>query len=114
MINEIKVIKGKFETIKILVGDRLSPEDLVYKKYLKVLIDTIENVYLHLNDVISEDLHICQQCAEKRNMLYEYLHLFDNIEIGMTPEDSEEKIAEFPAVIQQVIDCINTISVDHN
>ena len=112
MIDEIKVIKAKFETIKIIVGDTLTRDDLSHEKYLHVLIDAIENAYLNLNDAICDDLLMCQQCAQKRDVLNEYLHLFDDIEIGKIPKDREEKISKFPEIIQQIIDRINTVLVD--
>ena len=112
MVDEIKVIKAKFETIKIIVGDTLTRADLKHEKYLQVLIDAIENAYLNLNDAICDDLLMCQQCTQKRDVLNEYLHLFDDIEIGKIPIDRDEKISKFPETIQQIIDRINTVLVD--
>ena len=112
MVDEIKMIKAKFETIKIVAGDALSIEDLSSPKYLKALIDATENTYIHLNDSICEDLHMCQECAQKRDLLNSYLHLFDDLELGKTVHDAEERIAAFPEAIKQVIDRINTVLVD--
>ena len=112
MISEIKMIKAKFETIKIIVGDTLSLEDLSNPKYLKALIDATESTYVHLNDSICADLVMCQECASKRDLLNEYLHLFDDIELGKTMHDIENKIAHFPEAVKQVIDRINTVLTD--
>jgi len=112
MEDEIKMIKAKFETIRIIVGDTLSLEDLSNHKYLKALIDATESTYVHLNDSICEDLHMCQECAQKRDLLNSYLHLFDNLELGQVVHDAEAQIAAFPEAVKQVIDRINTVLVD--
>ena len=112
MISEIKMIKAKFETIKIITGDDLSTEDLSSSKYLKALIDATENTYVHLNDSMCASLQMCQECALKRDILNEYLHLFDDIEIGKTIDGMEEKVAQFPEAIKQIIDRINTVLLD--
>ena len=112
MEDEIKMIKAKFETIRIIVGDALTLEDLSSPKYLKALIDATESTYVHLNDSICEDLHMCQECAQKRDLLNTYLHLFDNLELGQVIHDAEAQIAAFPEAIKQVIDRINTVLYD--
>ena len=112
MIDEIKMIKAKFETIKIIAGEALTREDLSSPQYLRALIDATESTYVHLNDTICADLVMCQECASKRDLLNEYLHLFDDIELGRTVHDAEEKIARFPEAIKQVIDRINTVLTD--
>ena len=112
MVNEIKMIKAKFETIKIITGDALSLEDLSSPKYLRALIDATESTYVHLNDTICADLVMCQECAQKRDLLNEYLHLFDDLELGKTIHAVEDKIAHFPEAIKQIIDRINTVLTD--
>jgi hypothetical protein len=112
MISEIKMIKAKFETIKIMTGDVLTTEDLSSPRYLRALIDATENTYVHLNDTMCASLVMCQECAQKRDLLNEYLHLFDDIELGRVIHDVEEKVARFPESIKQIIDRINTVLVD--
>jgi len=112
MVGEIKMIKAKFETIKIITGEVLTQEDLSNPKYLRALIDATESTYVHLNDAICDDLVMCQECAQKRDILNEYLHIFDDLELGEKVHDIEEKIAHFPESIKQIIDRINTILVD--
>ena len=112
MVSEIKTIKAKFETIKIITGETLSLEDLSNPKYLRGLIDATEDTYVELNDSICNSLLMCQECATKRDLLHEYLHLFDDIELGRTMHDIEEKVAHFPEAIKQIIDRINTVLVD--
>ncbi|AKF24633.1 hypothetical protein YH65_03950 [Sulfurovum lithotrophicum] len=112
MLDEIKMIKAKFEMIRIIVGDTLTLEDLSNPKYLKSLIDATENTYVHLNDSICEDLHMCRECAQKRELLSSYLHLFDDLELGKTVHDAHDQIHAFPEAIKQVIDRINTVLVD--
>ena len=112
MVSEIKMIKAKFETIKIMTGDELTTEDLSSPKYLSALIDATESTYVHLNDSICASLVMCQECAQKRELLSEYLHLFDDIELGRVIHDVEEKVARFPESIKQIIDRINTVLVD--
>ena len=112
MIDDIKVIKGKFETIKLMVGESLSLEDLSNPKYLRSLIDATESTYVHLNDSICDDLHMCHECAQKRDLLNTYLQLFDDLELGKMAQDTEAQIAAFPEAIKQVIDRINTVLFD--
>jgi len=111
MVSEIKMIKAKFETIKIITGESLSLEDLSNPKYLRALIDATENTYVELNDSICNSLLMCQECAAKRDLLHEYLHLFDDIELGTAMYDTEDKVAYFPEAIKQIIDRINTVLV---
>ncbi len=112
MESEIKMIKAQFETIKIIVGESLTLEDLSNPKFLKALIDATENTYVHLNDTMCGDLIMCQECAQKRDLLNEYLHLFDDLELGKMAENIEEKVKLFPESIKQIIDRINTVLVD--
>ena len=112
MVSEIKMIKAKFETIKIIVGETLTLKDLSSPKYLKALIDATESTYVHLNDSICESLAMCQECAHKRDILNEYLHIFDDIELGKSVHGIEEKIAHFPETLKQVIDKINIVLID--
>jgi len=112
MVSEIKMIKAKFETIRIITGEVLTLEDLSSPKYLKALIDATESTYVHLNDTMCEDLVMCQECAQKRDILNEYLHIFDDLELGKQVHDTEEKIAHFPESLKQIIDRINTVLVD--
>ena len=112
MVSEIKMIKAKFETIRIITGDVLTLKDLSNPKYLKALIDATESTYVHLNDTICEDLVMCQECAQKRDILNEYLHIFDDLELGKQVHNIEEKITHFPESIKQIIDRINTVLVD--
>lgn len=111
MINEIEIIKAKFETIKIILGESLTLEDLSSPKYLRALIDATESTYVHLNDSMCANLMMCQECAEKRDFLNQYLHLFDDIELGTVVENAEEKLAHFPESVKQVIDKINIVLI---
>ena len=43
MTDEIKMIKAKFETIKIIAGEALTMDDLSSPKYLRALIDATES-----------------------------------------------------------------------
>jgi len=112
MVDEIKMIKAKFETIKIITGEVLTLEELSSPKYLRALIDATESTYVHLNDTMCDDLVMCQECARKRDILNEYLHIFEDLELGKITDDIEEKVAHFPESIKQIIDRINTVLVD--
>ncbi|MGC9351029.1 MAG: hypothetical protein ACP5D3_03495 [Sulfurovum sp.] len=113
MKEKILVIKAKFEMIKIVLGGRLTADDLSHRKYLKVLIDAAENTYLHLNDSICESLVMCKECAHKRDILNRYINLLDNIELGETIDNEmEEELSKFPEAINEIIDRINTVLVD--
>jgi len=109
LIYEIEIIKARFETIKVLLGESLTLEDLSSPKYLKALIDITENSYVHLNDSMCESLMMCKECAEKRELLSEYLNLFDDIELGRVIEGAEERVARYPQTIKEVIDKVNTV-----
>ena len=109
MIYEIEIIKARFETIKVLLGESLTLEDLSSPKYLKALIDITENSYVHLNDSMCESLMMCKECAQNRELLSEYLNLFDDIELGRVIEGNEERVARYPQTIKEVIDKVNTV-----
>ena len=113
MKEQILVIKAKFEMIKIVLSGSLTIEDLSHQKYLKVLIDASENTYLQLTDGICQSLVMCKECANKRDILNEYINLLDDIELGkpVTPE-IEAKIIKYPEVINEIIDRINTVLSD--
>ena len=113
MKEQILVIKAKFEMIKIVLSGSPTIEDLSHQKYLKVLIDASENTYLQLTDGICQSLVMCKECANKRDILNEYINLLDDIELGkpVTPE-IEAKIIKYPEVINEIIDRINTVLSD--
>jgi|GEM_PF-3155496 len=110
----IEIIKAKFEMIRIVLNDELHIEDLKHAKYLRTLIEATENTYVHLNDTICESLHMCRECAQKRELLMRYINLFDDIENGaaITPE-MEREIRAYPQAIRGVIDRINTVLIDY-
>jgi len=112
MVNEIKTIKEKFEMLKIIAGEALTHEDLSSPQYLRALIDATENTYVHLNDTICASLIMCQECAQKRELLNEYLHLFDDLELGRVVHDAEEKVARFPEAIKDIIAQINKVLIE--
>ena len=115
MENNIRIIKAKFEIIKIILGDSLRLDDLSQPKYLKVLIDACENTYLHLNDGMCASLDICRECAQKRDMLHTYIQLFDNIELGKYMDTTEEEeIEKFPKIIENIICKIDAKLLHHN
>jgi len=108
--NHINIIKAKFEIIKTILGDSLTLEDLSQPKYLKVLIDASENTYLELNDGMCESLNMCKECADKRDMLHNYIQLFDSIELGNHLGNAIEKeIAKFPNIIEEIISKIDAV-----
>jgi len=110
MLSKINVIKAKFEIIKTILGDSLTVEDLSQPKYLKVLIDASENTYLQLNDGMCESLNMCKECAHKRDILHNYIQLFDSIELGKQLRNTiEEEIAKFPQIIEEIINKIDTV-----
>jgi len=110
MESNINVIKAKFEIIKTILGDSLSLEDLSQPKYLKVLIDATENTYLQLNDGMCESLNMCKECAQKRDMLNNYIQLLDSIELGKQLGDTiEEEIEKFPKIIEDIIHKIDVV-----
>jgi len=110
MVSKINVIKAKFEIIKTILGDSLTLEDLSQPKYLKVLIDASENTYLHLNDSMCESLNMCKECAHKRDILNQYIQLFDSVELGHNLGNTiEEEIAKFPQIIEEIIHKIDAV-----
>ena len=110
MVSKINVIKAKFEIIKTILGDSLTLEDLSQPKYLKVLIDASENTYLHLNDSMCESLNMCKECAQKRDILNQYIQLFDSVELGNKLGNTiEEEIAKFPKIIEEIIHKIDLV-----
>ena len=110
MVSKINVIKAKFEIIKTILGDSLTLEDLSQPKYLKVLIDASENTYLHLNDSMCESLNMCKECAKKRDILNQYIQLFDSVELGNKLGNTiEEEIAKFPKIIEEIIHKIDVV-----
>ena len=70
MLEKVPVIKAKFEMIKVVLGGKLSIEDLMYPKYLKILVDALENTYLQLNDEICESLVMCKDRITSYNVCY--------------------------------------------
>lgn len=113
MKEDILVIKAKFEMIKVVLSGSLSVEDLSHPKYLKVLIDASENTYLQLTEGICQSLVMCKECANKRDVLHSYINLLDDIELGKTiTAEMEEKLAQYPEVINEIIDRINTVLND--
>lgn len=113
MENNINAIKAKFEILKTILGDSLSLEDLSQPKYLKVLIDASENTYLQLNGGMCESLHMCKECAQKRDMLNHYIQLFDSVELGKNlGMIIEEEIAKFPKIIEEIIHKIDMVLKD--
>ena len=110
MISKINVIKAKFEIIKTILGDSLTLEDLSQPKYLKVLIDASENTYLQLNDGMCASLNMCKECAEKRDMLHNYIQLFDSVELGNQLGNTiDEELAKFPKIIEEIIHKIDVV-----
>lgn len=112
MTNEIKIIKTKFEMIDIIAGEQLGLEDLASPQYLRALIDATESTYVHLNDAICASLEMCRECAKKRELLSEYLHIFDDIELGRELHDVEEKVTKFPGAIKEIIERINVVLLE--
>ncbi len=109
MIDEIKMIKAKFETISIVAGEHLELQDLSSPKYLKALIDATESTYVQLNDSLCESLTMCYECAQKRDLLNSYLHLFDDLELGKIVEDAEMRVNAFPKAVKEIIERINSV-----
>ncbi len=113
--NMIEIIKAKFEMLRILLNEELQLEDLQHNKYLRALIEATENTYIHLNDSICESLHMCRECAQKRELLMGYLNLLDNIENGaeITPEMATQ-ITQYPQAVRSIIDRINTVLIEYH
>ena len=108
--NMIETIKAKFEMISIVLNQDLQIEDLKHSKYLRALIDATENTYVHLNDSLCESLTMCKECAQKRDILMQYLTMFDDIEHGapITPEIAQQ-LSSYPEVVNSIIDRIDTV-----
>jgi len=98
--------------IEVIAGESMTREDLSSPQYLRALIDATENTYIHLNDTICASLLMCQACAQKRELLNEYLHIFDDLELGKVVHDVEEKVARFPGAIKEIIERINTVLIE--
>lgn len=107
---QIEIIKAKFEMISIVLDDSLSAEELSCPKYLRTLVKATEDTYVNLNDSICESLVMCKECAQKRELLMEYLNLLDDIDNG-TPitSDMQEKLVSYPKAIRDIIDRIDTV-----
>ncbi len=107
---KIDLIKAKFEMIKTILSGSLSLEDLSQPKYLKILIDASENTYLALNDGMCESLNMCKECAQKRDILHNYIQLLDSIELGNQLTHSlENELLKFPKIIDDIIDKIDLV-----
>ena len=111
----IEIIKAKFEMIRIVLNDELHLEDLKHSKYLRTLIEATENTYIQLNDSICESLHMCRECAQKRELLMQYINLLDDIENGaeVTPE-KEQKLTEYPHAVRGIIERIDRVLREHH
>jgi hypothetical protein len=110
MISKINAIKAKFEIIDTILGESLTLDDLSQPKYLKVLIDASENTYLQLNDSMCESLNMCKECALKRDILHNYIQLFDSVELGNQLGNTiEEELAKFPQIIEEIIQKIDAV-----
>lgn len=110
MLKKVPVIKAKFEMIKVVLGGKLSKEDLLHPKYLKILIDALENTYLQLNDDICENLVMCKECAEKRDTLLQYINLLDSFEPdSKVSAEDEAQIEKLPEIINEIIQRIDIV-----
>ena len=110
----IETIKAKFEMIQVTLGKELHPEDILHSKYLRAIIDATEHAYVHLNDSICESLHMCQECAKKRDMLMRYLTMLDEIdEKREIPEETAQELARYPEEISRVIERIDSVLEAH-
>jgi len=110
----IETIKAKFEMIQVALGKELKVEDITHSKYLRSIIDATEHAYVHLNDSICESLHMCQECAQKRDMLMRYLTMLDDIdEKQQIPEETARELARYPEEISQVIERIDNVLQTH-
>ena len=96
-------IKTKFETIRIITGERLHLEELEHPKYLQALLTATESAYILLNDGLCESLHMCQLCAQRRDQLLEYMHFFDDFARGIRPKDAHAIVEQFPALLDTMI-----------
>ncbi len=109
-INMIETIKAKFEMISIILNQELHLNDIKHSKYLRALIDATESTYVHLNDSLCESLTMCKECAQKRDLLMQYITLLDDIDNGapVTPV-IQQKLAAYPEVVNSVIDRIDQV-----
>jgi hypothetical protein len=100
----IEKIKSAFETIELIVGGELHLDDIRHPKYLRSLIAATEKTYVLLNDGICESLEMCQECAKRRDMLMQYLHLLDDFERGNLLSSSQtETLLNFPREIDEIL-----------
>ena len=108
--NMIETIKAKFEMIRIVLNDTLHIDDLTHPKYLRALIDATESTYVHLNDSLCESLTMCHECAQKRDILMQYISLLDDIDNGteITPAMAK-KLSAYPEVVNSVIERIDEV-----
>ena len=112
--NMIETIKAKFEMIQVAVGKDFNIEDLSQTRYLRAVIDATEYAYVHLNDSICESLYMCEECAQKRDLLMHYLTLLDDIDEGMALEpETVQKLVRYPEEISKVIERIDTVLSTH-
>jgi len=110
----IETIKAKFEMIQVTLGKEINPEDILHSRYLRSIIDATEHAYVHLNDALCESLHMCQECAQKREMLMHYLTMLDDIdEKQEIPEEAAEELAHYPEEISRVIERIDNVLQTH-
>ena len=112
--NMIETIKAKFEMIQIALGKELKAEEILHSKYLRSIIDATEHAYVHLNDSICESLHMCQECAQKRDLLMRYLTMLDDIdEKREIPPETMQELARYPEEISKVIERIDNVLETH-
>ncbi len=106
----IETIKAKFEIIHIILSDTLHIDDLKHPKYLRALIDATESTYVYLNDSLCESLTMCRECAQKRDILMQYITLLDDIDNGteVTPVMAQ-KLSAYPEVVNSVIERIDEV-----
>jgi hypothetical protein len=103
----IEKIKAKFETLRTIMGDDFSPEDIRQPKYLRALLSATEEAYVLLNDGICESLHMCKECAHRRDMLMRYLHLLDDADRDLLDDsDRLEMLHAYPKEVNEVLDRI--------
>ncbi len=108
MTERIPIIKAKFEMVKIVLGNDFNSEDLRHPKYQSVLINALENTYLHLNDDICESLLMCQECAQKRDAVLEYINLIDTFQEN-ADDTVHSKLEKLPVIIDEVIERIDKV-----
>lgn len=110
MLERVPVIKAKFEMIKVVLGGKLSRDDLSHPKYYRVLIDALEDTYLQLNDDICESLVMCKECAHKRDILLHYIKLLDSFDpdSDVSPEN-EAELEKFPDIVNEIIERITMV-----